>query len=253
MKHKLIYFTGLALVTVSVFAKLHHEQRHMGPATTAASQPPVDNQLTDKEKAEGWQLLYNGQDLHGWRAYKNQPADAWVSDGGTIHCLGAQNGHHRVDLLTDSMYDSFVLDVDWKLAPKANSGILYLVNETQQQPYQTGPEYQLIDDAGYPEKLETWQQTGANYAMDPPLTLAANPIGTWNHTRIVVDRGKVEHWLNDKLVVKYTLWTPEWEQHKATGKWKDAPEYALAHGGHIDFQNHGDEAWFKNVKVKRLY
>ncbi|HEY0271531.1 MAG TPA: DUF1080 domain-containing protein, partial [Chitinophaga sp.] len=171
----------------------------------------------------------------------------------SIHCLGAQNGHHRVDLVSDSMYDNFALEIDWKIAPKANSGILYLVNETQPQPYQTGPEYQLIDDAGYPEKLETWQQTGANYAMDPPLTLAAHPAGNWNHTRIMVYHGKVEHWLNDKLVARYELWTPAWEQHKASGKWKDAPEYGAAHSGHIDLQNHGDEAWFRNIKIRRLY
>ncbi|PUZ21259.1 protein of unknown function [Chitinophaga costaii] len=249
MRHRIFYFTALAVLTVTVFAMFREPG---GTRPTPAREQAADNRLTSGEKAQGWQLLYNGHDLQGWRPYQHQPGDAWISDKGSIHCLGTHNGHHRVDLLSDSVYENFVLELDWKIAPRANSGILYLVNETQAEPYQTGPEYQLIDDAGYPEKLEAWQQTGANYAMDPPLTLAAHPAGQWNHTSISVQHGKVEHWLNGKLVAQYELWTSTWEQHKATGKWKDTPSYGAIHSGHLDFQNHGDEAWFKNVKLKKL-
>jgi hypothetical protein len=79
-----------------------------------------------------------------------------------------------------------------------------------------------------------------------------NPVGQWNHTRIVVNNGHVEHWLNGTKVVDYQLWTDEWKQHKESGKWKDAPGYGASKKGHIALQDHGSEAWFKNIKIKIL-
>jgi hypothetical protein len=110
----------------------------------------------------------------------------------------------------------------------------------------------LLDDRGYPTKIEDWQKTGANYAMDPPLMDATKPAGEWNHTVIIVNKGHVEHWLNGKKVVEYELWTDTWQKHKATGKWKDHKGYGLASKGHIAIQDHGGEAWFKNITIREL-
>ena len=119
-----------------------------------------DNTLTAAEKKAGWKLLFDGTSLKGWRAYKNVASNSW------------------------------------EVANGANSGVLYHVLETHDQPYETGPEYQLIDDFGYPGKLEDWQKSGADYAMHPPAKLASRPQGEYNHTRIVVKGDHVEHWLN---------------------------------------------------------
>ena len=221
----------------------------------AFNEPTPDNSLSKAEKAQGWQLLFDGHSLNNWRIYLNKPADCWAVENGTIHCLKREPGKNekRGDLITINEYENFDLVVDWKLAPQGNSGILYMVTEQYPQPYLSGPEYQLIDDNHYAEKLEDWQHTGANYAMNPPTTLAAKPIGEWNHTRIVVNNGHVEHWLNGVKVVDYRLWTNEWNQNKDNGKWKEAPGYGMSKKGHIDLQDHaGSEAWFKNIKIKTL-
>lgn len=221
---------------------------------TTAAAPAAANTLDETETAAGWKLLFDGKTLNGWRTFKGREGNSWTVENGTMHCQGSQTdkSDKRGDLLTNDEFGNFELQLDWKLTPQGNSGILYLVSEEFEAPYLSGPEYQLIDDKGWPEKLEDWQQTGANYAMNPPLVAAANPIGEWNTTRIIVNKGHVEHWLNGKKTADYELWTDEWQQHKATGKWKDAPGYGKAKKGHIALQDHGSEIWFKNVKIKQL-
>ncbi|MBD0377967.1 MAG: DUF1080 domain-containing protein [Flavisolibacter sp.] len=215
----------------------------------------MDNTLTKSEKKEGWKLLFDGKTLNGWRIYKNKPADSWAVENGTIHCLRQEGEQHkqRGDLMTVDQYENFDFTVDWKLAPQGNSGIIYLASEEYNQSYLTGPEYHIIDDENYGEKLENWQKTGANYAMNPPATLASKPVGEWNRTRIVVNKGHVEHWLNGVKVVDYQLWTDEWKKNKETGKWKDAKDYGKNKKGYICLQDHaGSEVWFKNIKIKPL-
>src|SRR6516165_9834375 len=182
-----------------------------------------DNKLTDAEKKSGWTLLFDGKTTNGWRTYQNLPDDSWEVVNGELHCKkdGVQ---HRADLLTKDQYSSFELQVDWKVDKAANSGLLYHVLETKKSSYETGPEYQLIDDLGYGEKLEDWQKSGADYAMHPPLKIASNPAGQYNHTRLVVNGAHVEHWLNGVKVADFTAWTPDWEKLKSTGKWKDYPD-----------------------------
>jgi hypothetical protein len=210
-----------------------------------------DNKLTDAEKKSGWTLLFDGKTTNGWRTYQNLPDDSWEVVNGELHCKkdGVQ---HRADLLTKDQYSSFELQVDWKVDKAANSGLLYHVLETKKSSYETGPEYQLIDDLGYGEKLEDWQKSGADYAMHPPLKIASNPAGQYNHTRLVVNGAHVEHWLNGVKVADFTAWTPDWEKLKSTGKWKDYPDYGNAKSGYIALQDHGGGIWFKNIKIKKL-
>jgi hypothetical protein len=200
-----------------------------------------------------WVSLFNGNTLEGWRTYQNKPATSWTAGNGILANKGNKDPQTKhADLITEKEYENFVLSLDWKIAPAANSGILYLVTEAYSASYLSGPEYQLIDDTGYPGKLENWQKTGANYAMDPPLIDATKPAGEWNHTEIIVNKGHVEHWLNGKKVAEYTFDSDDWKQHKATGKWKDAEGYGRARKGHIAFQDHGGEAWFRNIRIKEL-
>lgn len=200
-----------------------------------------------------WVSLFNGNTLEGWRTYQNKPATSWTAGNGLLANKGNKDPQTKhADLITEKEYENFILSLDWKIAPAANSGILYLVTEEYSASYLSGPEYQLIDDTGYPGKLENWQKTGANYAMDPPLTDATKPAGEWNHTEIIVNKGHVEHWLNGKKVAEYTFGSDDWKQHKAAGKWKDAEGYGRARKGHIAFQDHGGEAWFRNIRIKEL-
>ncbi|QEH39785.1 DUF1080 domain-containing protein [Chitinophaga sp. XS-30] len=225
----------------------------IGSANRAAMEPPA-NTLTAEEQAAGWKLLFNGNNLDGWRIYKNKESNTWGVLDGTLHCTGSatDKSDMRGDLITNDQYENFELEADWKIAPQGNSGILYLVTEEFDAPYMSGPEYQLIDDENFPEKLEDWQKSGANYAMDPPSKLAAKPIGEWNHTKIVVNNGHVEHWLNGEKVVDSEMWTDEWQKKKTSGKWKEYKGYGVAKKGHICVQDHGSEIWFKNFKIREL-
>jgi hypothetical protein len=213
-----------------------------------------DNTLTPSEKKTGWKLLFDGKSLNGWRAYQNKETNSWSVKDGVMYCKGSSTDKSdlRADMITDKQYENFDLSVDWKISPQGNSGILYLVTEEFKAAYLSGPEYQIIDDLNFPQKLEDWQKTGANYAMDAAPTAAPNPVGQWNTTRIVVNKGHVQHWLNGKKLLDFQMWTDEWKKKKTEGKWKDAPGYGVSKKGHIGLQDHGSEAWFKNLKIKEL-
>ncbi|MBI1344014.1 MAG: DUF1080 domain-containing protein [Terrimonas sp.] len=215
------------------------------------AQQVKDNSLTKKEKKEGWVLLFDGQSTNGWRGYQNKEAKEWTVYNGELICRkGDFTG--RADLITNDEYENFELSVDWKIDPEQNSGIIYMVTEDNKASYESGPEYQLIDDLGYPEKLKDGQFSGANYDMNPPLKHTVKKAGEYNHTVIIVNKGHVEHWLNGEKVVDYQLWTPEWEKNKANSKWKNVKTYGMSKSGHIALQDHGGGVSFKNIKLKKL-
>ena len=218
--------------------------------TVVEAMPSIQslNMLTPAEKSAGWRLLFDGKSFAGWHVYGAGPVVGWEIADGAMIALGQNGGH---DIVTNDEFDNFELVLDWKLSPLANSGIFFnVVEQGYDAIYATGPEYQLVDEDGWPTRLEGWQRTGANYAMHPPLARAAKPVGEWNQTRIVVDRGHVQHWLNGIRTADYQLWTPEWEALRAAGKWKDFPAYGRAKKGRLGLQDHGNKVWFRTIKVR---
>ena len=211
----------------------------------------ADNMLSESEKKEGWKLLFDGKTMDGWRAYKGREQNGWKADKGELISI-KEGVTKRSDIVTNEQYESFELKIDWKVEKGANSGIIYHSLETHDASYETGPEYQVIDDEGYIDKLEDWQKSGADYAMHPPSKITAKPVGQFNHTRIVVKGAHVEHWLNGVKVVGYEAWTPEWEKLRKEGKWKDYPDYGISKTGHIVLQDHGGGVSFKNIKIRKL-
>lgn len=227
----------------------------------AASCTPAQNTLTSQEKAEGWTLLFNGENLDGWKDYNSDSlSNGWTVVDGCIQASG--NGADGSGyLVTVKKYSNFELSWDWKLTHGGNSGMLYHVVESPKfyVPYITGPEYQLIDVEGWeevhaPNKLEEWQKIGVDYAMHLPDSskMHVNPQGEWNNSRIVFDNGHVEHWLNGEKILEFEAWTDDWYERKFSGKWANCPEYGLAHEGLICLQDHGDPASFRNIKIKEL-
>ena len=210
-----------------------------------------DNTLSKQEKKEGWKLLFDGTTMNGWRKYQNKEADDWDIKNGELYCK-VEGVKKRVDLITNDIYENFELQIDWKIAPKENSGIIYMVTEDNGATYESGPEYQLIDDVGYPGKLSDKQLSGANYDMQAPNAKVAKPAGEFNHTKIVVNKGHVEHWLNGTKVVEYELWSAEWQKQKENSKWKNVKPYGMSKSGHIALQDHGGGIAFKNIKIKPL-
>ena len=223
---------------------------------TSCDQTGKHNVLTQAEQAEGWELLFDGTTMNGWRDYNGEQLTApWFAEDGMIQAKGEGADEHGY-IVTEKLYENFELVWDWKIADGGNSGVLYHVVENPKfsVPYVTGPEYQLIDDHGFPEPLEVWQKTAADYAMHTPdySVIEIKPAGEWNTSKIVFDNGHVEHWLNGEKVVEFEAWTEDWFARKNSGKWENAPEYGLAHKGAICLQDHGSAAWFRNVKIKEL-
>lgn len=213
-----------------------------------------DNSLSSAEKQEGWKLLFDGKTLNGWRMYKNRAADSWSVKDGNLYCKGSatDKSDKRGDIITKDQFGDFELSVEWKISPQGNSGILYHVTEDYDASYLSGPEYQLIDDDNFPEKLEEWQKTASDYAMYTTSSRPTKPVGEYNLSKIVVKGAHREYWLNGVKVVEFDAWTDDWYKRKNEGKWKNDPGYGMAKTGHICLQDHGSEMWFKNIKIRKL-
>lgn len=213
------------------------------------------NQLTTQQKTDGWKLLFDGETMKGWRFFKNGENDSWEVMGGALHCKPFSDTaeNKRADLMTADQYQNFELAFDWKISFQGNSGVIFRVTEEYDVPYASGPEYQLIDDVGYPGELKAENKTGGNFDMHVPAeNKKMNPQGEWNSSKIIVNVNHVEYWLNGAKVVEYDLGSDEWKKRVAASKWKDFPGYGLAKTGYIDLQDHGNEVWFKNIFIKVL-
>lgn len=213
----------------------------------------LNKSLTGKEK---WIPLFDGKSFKGWHGYNKTGAiENWAIEDGAMVCLGAAPDAHGGDIVTDIAYENFELKWEWKITKEGNSGLMYHVVEGEKYhaPYETGPEYQMIDDIGFPQKLEEWQKTGADYAMTVPNDKKKiKPVGEWNTSKIVFNKGHVEHWLNGEKIVEFQAWDAKWLNEKQEGKWKDYPDYGIAKKGLIALQDHGHKAYFKNMMIKVL-
>lgn len=211
------------------------------------------NILSRSEKNEGWILLFDGKNMNQWRTYLKDSVSGWIVENGTMKALGLGDDLSG-DIITKEQFEDFELTLEWKISPGGNSGIMFMVREdtAYEAVYETGPEYQLLDDLGYHEPVEDWQLAAANYAMHTTGEKELRPVGDWNTTRIIKTGTHVEHWLNGRKVVEYELWTEDWKSRVSAGKWKDYPGYGTFSRGHIALQDHGDEVWFRNIKIREL-
>ena len=208
----------------------------------------ADNKLTGAEKEAGWELLFDGESLKGWRNYgkPDGPKQGWVVESGILKCVA--NGHGG-DIVSVEQFTDFDLEWDWSIPAKANNGIKYLVNE--KRPSAPGQEYQMIDDAIVAEKPK--QSTASFYdvlAPDPKKPL--KPVGEWNHSRVLLKGNHVEHWLNGKKVLEYELGSPELKAAIAKSKFSKFPDFGEKITGPILLTEHHDEASFKNIKIREL-
>ncbi|MCG6185941.1 3-keto-disaccharide hydrolase [Maribellus maritimus] len=216
------------------------------------------NQLSQKEKAEGWQLLFNGTDFTGWRGVNKDvfPAKGWAVKNNTITCTGEDGG----SIITKEKFGDFELSWQWKMvSPAANSGIKYFVAEREGDTggYGYGIEYQLLDDPEYIKsgqmKTNDFHTTGAAYELYPPSPdKKTKKPGAWNSSRIVSKNGKVEHWLNGEKVLEYDRFSGNFKEKVAASKFKDVTNFGQHTKGHILLQDHDSEIYFRNIKLKKL-
>lgn len=214
-----------------------------------------NNNLTDSEKNDGWILLFDGNTLNGWHEFGEKiVGHGWIVDNGEISCIMNEK-EHTGDLVTNNTFANFDFICEWKISAGGNSGLFYHIIDDGKytSTIQTAPEYQLIDDIGFPAKLEEWQKTGANYAMhNVEVNKKLKPVGEWNLSRIVVQDSIVSHYLNGEKILEFKQWTKDWFEKVKNSKWKEYPDYGIHKDGHIGLQSHGSSIWFRNIKIKSL-
>ncbi len=227
----------------------------------SAPAPTPVNALSEAERKAGWKLLFDGQTLKGWRNYgKKTIGSSWKVADGAIHLDAKKNpsGGWQApdggDIITDGTFENYELRLEWKIAPCGNSGIIYNVEESgkYQYPWQTGPEMQVLDNACHPDSKIRTHRAGDLYDLIECKYETVKPAGEWNRVRLIVNKGKVQHWLNGRKVVETEMWTDAWRKMIAASKFKDMPGFGTVRKGHLCLQDHGDPVWYRNIKIKIL-
>ena len=229
----------------------------------AGEEKPTDihNTLTPEQAAEGWQLLFDGESLDGWKRFNRDTiGPLWSVQDGAILCdgegLGEGSGEMGGSLITEREFKNFDLVLEYKLSSGGNSGLLYHVVEDPKYKYdyETGPEFQLLDDAGWKGgELSDAQKAGSNYDMyAASSSKKVNPAGEWNTARIVYYHGHVEHWLNGEKVVEFDEDSEEYKERYEKSKWTEYPDWNKAKSGAIGLQDHGAPVYFRNIRIKEL-
>lgn len=251
-------------------------------ATAAKAEVPeyeiVENEqvnLADfTQDADGYYVIYDGTSLKGWRGYGQADVPAsWESADGAIHLKGSGTGEAQAegggDLIFAHKFGNFTLELEYKISKAGNSGIFYMAQEVTSNGeylpiWQSSSEYQVLDNENHVDAqlgVDGNRQSASLYDMVPAKPQNAKPFGEWNKVKIVVFKGTVIHYQNDEKVLEYHLWTPKWEEMLADSKFCQGGDFPIAyellknmggekHEGYIGLQDHGDDVWYRNVRVK---
>ena len=221
----------------------------------------ADNTLTSKEKKDGWELLFNGKDTTGWRGAKlaGFPEKGWAVEDGILKVLPGNGGEstNGGDIVTIRPYRNFILMVDFKITEGANSGIKYFVDPTlnKGEGSAIGCEFQILDDLRHPDAklgVKGNRKLGSLYDLIPAPEQKPFKPGEFNTAMVIVKDNHVEHWLNGEKLLEYDRNNPMWNALVAYSKYRDWPNFGNHTEGNILLQDHGDEVWFKNIKIKEL-
>ena len=236
------------------------------------------NMNNDKEHTAGKEIkvdksvkIFNGKDFSGWRGYNRQDVPGrWTVEDGCIKFNGSGGGEGQSndggDLIFDKNFKNFELELEWKVAKGANSGIFYLAQEVEGKPiYYSAPEYQVLDNENHPDAklgINGNRKSASLYDMIPASPQNSKPYGEWNKVKILVYKGTIVHYQNDEVVLEYHLWTPEWKAMLDKSKFsreKNPVAYDLLlncggenREGVIGLQDHGDDVWYRNIKITEL-
>jgi hypothetical protein len=221
----------------------------------------IPNFLTEREKNEGWKLLWDGKTTNGWRGAKLDgfPEFGWEIKDGVLTVLesGGAESRHGGDIVTVDKYGDFELIVDFKITEGANSGIKYFVDpEVNKGPGSAiGCEFQILDDKVHPDAkkgIKGNRTLASLYDLIPAVKKRFNGVGSWNRARIVAKGNRVEHWLNGQLTVKYDRNTQMWRALVAYSKYKNWKDFGEAATGYILLQDHGNTVSFRSIKIREL-
>lgn len=286
MKKILFFASALAVVAATACGSKNATQEAeatdtvpAGPQYTVLQNEQIDLSAFPVDE-EGYYTIFNGKDFTGWRGYgKDTVPSRWTIEDGAIKFNGSGTGEGQTlqggDIIFGKQLGNFELELEWKVDKGSNSGIFYLAQEVettkedgskQLEPiYISAPEYQVLDNANHPDAklgVDGNRQSASLYDMIPAKPQNQKPYGEWNKAKILVYKGTVVHSQNGENVVEYHLWTPQWTELLQNSKFSQE-KWPLAfellnncggenHEGYIGFQDHGDDVWFRNIRVKPL-
>lgn len=279
-------FTACAAMMFSL-SSCKNGSKKAAEGTAEANAPEytvVDKEQVDlaqfPQDADGYYVIFDGTSTNGWRGYgKDALPSRWSIEDGCLKFSGTGTGEGQTgeggDVIFAHKFRNFELELEWKVSKGGNSGIFYLAQEVttknedgteRYEPiYISAPEYQVLDNTNHPDAklgVDGNRQSASLYDMIPAKPQNQNPFGEWNKARIMVYKGTVVHGQNDANVVEYHLWTQQWTDMLQASKFSQE-KWPLAfellnncggenHEGYIGFQDHGDDVWFRNVRVKVL-
>ncbi len=239
-------------------------QKKAGEKTAeATTETPELNKLTQEETNNGWVLLFDGTTSNGWRGYnKTDFPKGWEVVDGTLHCIGTGTGEAGAenggDILYDKKFKNFDLKLEWKISKGGNSGIFFLGQEVPEWPvWKTAPEMQVLDNANHPDAMlgtDGNRQAGSLYDLIPAKPQNSKPFGEWNTAEIICYKGTVVFKQNGEKVLEFHLWTEDWKNLVKNSKFPELnPNWAeVASEGYIALQDHGDDVWYRNIKIKEM-
>jgi hypothetical protein len=222
------------------------------------SSPDKNTPVQQKEK--GFTNLFDGKTTKGWHSYGQPTAgEAWKVEAGVLHFdvayKDANKGKGGGDLVTDKDYENFHLKLEWKISPKGNSGVIFYSQEDTakyKETWWTGPEMQVLDNDGHADGKIIKHRAGNLYDLVEGKEGVVKPVGEWNLAEIISNKGKLELILNGVTVVSTTYGDDNWKALIAGSKFKTKPDFGKIFKGHFALQDHGNDVWFKNIRIKQL-
>ena len=262
---KKVFIGTLALLVVVAFAACNNAANKEGENKDSATAGTDGTVTPPAEDTTGWITLFNGKDFTGWRGYdRTDMPKAWIIEDGAIKIKGSGQGEAGAadggDIIYDQKFKDFELTFEWKVSPGGNSGVFYLAQEVKGDPiWKSSPEYQILDNVKHPDaKLgkDGNRQSASLYDLIPAKPQNSKPAGEWNTGGIMVYKGTVVHKQNGENVLEYHLWTDDWKKMIEASKFKGWTNFINAGGdakeGYIGLQDHGDDVWFRNIRIKPL-
>lgn len=252
---------GLMLVTLISAVSADSAAQDKSKAERRSRATVQQNTLTSAEKVAGWKLLFDGKTWNGWRGFRRErvPVDGWMIEDGSIKHVAGQGEQSQQggDIITIGQYDNFELQLEWRISLGGNSGVKYLVAEEMVKSGYSGLgfEMQVLDDDRHPDaKMGKGgnRTASALYDLIAPKPKVLRPVGEWNQVRLIIRGTLVQHWLNGTKVVEYELGSPQLKSLIAESKFKNIAGFGDVRKGHILLQDHGNEVWFRNIKLREL-
>ena len=216
----------------------------------------IHNVLSAQEIDEGWELLFDGEKYDNLRGFKRDDVpEAWSAVDGTLSFSKIEGDNSKNgDIVSKERYRNFDFKVDWKISEGGNSGIFLYIMETptSERTYHTGLEFQVLDNDGHKDGKIISHRAGDLYDLVVSSSEPVKPVGQWNSIRIQVKDDMLTEWMNDVKIVETKLWDNKWRTMVAESKFAKWADFGTFREGHIGLQDHGNDVWYRNIKIKRL-